>query len=137
MRPCLSAAAMLDVGISTKCTVVESPPFLSIHCSAPSCSVPPSVVTAMILPLRSAPVFSLDPRTFISCASASSVDVRLAAVSTTIGMPRWIAATAEVMFEKPASSEPPAIAAMIAPPPLKLVTVASSPYFLKMPVCCA
>jgi hypothetical protein len=37
-------------------------------------------------------------------------------------MPFWIAATAEVMFKKPASSEPPAIAAMIAPPP----------YFLKM-----
>ncbi len=57
---------------------------------------------------------------------------------TMIGMPFSIACTAEVMLEKPASSEPPAIGCNDRHRRrCTIVTVASMPYFLKMPAPCA
>ena len=52
-RPVSSATGIVANGISTNLTVVESPPFSSIHARVLSSAMPLSELTPIVLPLRS------------------------------------------------------------------------------------
>ena len=128
------AASVAEFGISTNFSDFQSPPFLSTQARVASVLRSLRAVTPIVLPLRSAPVFSVESGATCSSANGWRAVLMSSGATMTIGMSRRCAAkTTSVLVL--ASSYVPAITACVAAAPLLVGTSSTSrPTRAKIPL---
>src|SRR5690606_21320608 len=137
--PDATAGASSAKGSATNLTFEGSPPAAVTNCWTMIWLIPPSSLTATVLPCRSLPS-SMDESSLTRIALegvSPSFGVPYAVATHLRSTPLFIASIVENGLVNARFADPPCTAAMPAAPPLAFTSSTFSPFFSKMPFFCA